>query len=150
MVYWFQGPTEKEQIDVQGDIAYDIVEFITDTWPDVIYLSLILPSISACIRFYFMLPGLGYLYLTRVRGTCPIRLFCEKLLIFVQNEVSISVPFEVKWRVWGNRGFITFWVAMHIQRVHVLHVCAMIFIFLMALNILILELAKYAFLIFVF
>ena len=30
-----QGPTEKEQIDVQGDIAYDIVEFITDTWPDV-------------------------------------------------------------------------------------------------------------------
>ncbi|XP_014498790.1 translation machinery-associated protein 22 [Vigna radiata var. radiata] len=30
-----KGPTEKEQIDVQGDIAYDIVEFITDTWPDV-------------------------------------------------------------------------------------------------------------------
>lgn len=34
---WFQGPTEKEQIDVQGDISYDIVEFITDTWPDVTY-----------------------------------------------------------------------------------------------------------------
>lgn len=32
---WLQGPTEKEHIDVQGDIAYDIVEFITDTWPDV-------------------------------------------------------------------------------------------------------------------
>ena len=32
---WPQGPTEKDQIDVQGDIAYDIVEFITDTWPDV-------------------------------------------------------------------------------------------------------------------
>uniref|UniRef100_A0A7N0UWR0 Translation machinery-associated protein 22 n=1 Tax=Kalanchoe fedtschenkoi TaxID=63787 RepID=A0A7N0UWR0_KALFE len=30
-----KGPTEKEHIDVQGDIAYDIVEFITDTWPDV-------------------------------------------------------------------------------------------------------------------
>ncbi|KDP33840.1 hypothetical protein JCGZ_07411 [Jatropha curcas] len=30
-----KGPTEKEQIDVQGDIAYDIVDFITDTWPDV-------------------------------------------------------------------------------------------------------------------
>ncbi|KAL5999606.1 hypothetical protein ACLOJK_037891 [Asimina triloba] len=30
------GPTEKEQIEVQGDIAYDIVEFITETWPDVI------------------------------------------------------------------------------------------------------------------
>nr|ACU15013.1 unknown [Glycine max] len=30
-----KGPSEKEQIDVQGDIAYDIVEFITDTWPDV-------------------------------------------------------------------------------------------------------------------
>ncbi|KAL0736072.1 hypothetical protein Bca4012_012282 [Brassica carinata] len=30
-----KGPTEKEQIDVQGDIIYDIVEFITDTWPDV-------------------------------------------------------------------------------------------------------------------
>ncbi|KAH9607926.1 hypothetical protein KSS87_014000 [Heliosperma pusillum] len=30
-----KGPTEKEQIDVQGDIAYDIVEFLTDTWPDV-------------------------------------------------------------------------------------------------------------------
>ena len=34
-----QGPTEKEQIDVQGDISYDIVEFITDTWPDVSYPS---------------------------------------------------------------------------------------------------------------
>ncbi|CAM8935633.1 unnamed protein product [Rhodiola kirilowii] len=30
-----KGPTEKEHIDVQGDIAYDVVEFITDTWPDV-------------------------------------------------------------------------------------------------------------------
>ncbi|XP_010242230.1 PREDICTED: translation machinery-associated protein 22-like [Nelumbo nucifera] len=30
-----KGPTEKEQIDVQGDIAYDIMEFITETWPDV-------------------------------------------------------------------------------------------------------------------
>ncbi|KAK9142376.1 hypothetical protein Syun_011776 [Stephania yunnanensis] len=30
-----KGPTEKEQIDVQGDISYDIVDFITDTWPDV-------------------------------------------------------------------------------------------------------------------
>ena len=32
---WSQGPTEKDQIDVQGDISYDIVEFITETWPDV-------------------------------------------------------------------------------------------------------------------
>ncbi|GLT85546.1 hypothetical protein SLE2022_037340 [Rubroshorea leprosula] len=30
-----KGPTEKEQIDVQGDVAYDIVDFITETWPDV-------------------------------------------------------------------------------------------------------------------
>lgn len=30
-----KGPTEKEQIDVQGDISFDIVEFITETWPDV-------------------------------------------------------------------------------------------------------------------
>ncbi|KAI5674369.1 hypothetical protein M9H77_14733 [Catharanthus roseus] len=30
-----KGPTEKEQIDVQGDISFDIVDFITDTWPDV-------------------------------------------------------------------------------------------------------------------
>ncbi|CAL5435788.1 unnamed protein product [Camellia sinensis] len=30
-----KGPTEKEQIDVQGDIFMDIVEFITETWPDV-------------------------------------------------------------------------------------------------------------------
>ncbi|KAI3975379.1 hypothetical protein MKX01_004466 [Papaver californicum] len=30
-----KGPTEKEQVDVQGDISYDIVEFITDTWPEV-------------------------------------------------------------------------------------------------------------------
>jgi hypothetical protein len=29
---------EKEQIDVQGDISYDVVEFITDTWPDVFYI----------------------------------------------------------------------------------------------------------------
>ncbi|KAM3347286.1 hypothetical protein ACQJBY_021327 [Aegilops geniculata] len=30
-----KGPTEKEQIDVQGDISYDVVDFITATWPDV-------------------------------------------------------------------------------------------------------------------
>jgi density-regulated protein DRP1 len=30
-----KGPTEKEQIDVQGDIMYDIVDFITDTWKSV-------------------------------------------------------------------------------------------------------------------
>ncbi|XP_038696709.1 translation machinery-associated protein 22-like [Tripterygium wilfordii] len=30
-----KGPTEKDQIDVQGDIAYDVVEFITETWPEV-------------------------------------------------------------------------------------------------------------------
>ncbi|CAH1425227.1 unnamed protein product [Lactuca virosa] len=30
-----KGPTEKDQIDVQGDIAYEIVDFITQTWPDV-------------------------------------------------------------------------------------------------------------------
>ncbi|OAE28910.1 hypothetical protein AXG93_2369s1040 [Marchantia polymorpha subsp. ruderalis] len=30
-----KGPTEKEQIDVQGDIMYDIVEFITETWTNV-------------------------------------------------------------------------------------------------------------------
>lgn len=34
----FQGPTEKDQIDVQGDIMYDIVEFITDTWKSVSYI----------------------------------------------------------------------------------------------------------------
>ena len=28
-IWSFQGPTEKEQIDIQGDIIYDIVEFIT-------------------------------------------------------------------------------------------------------------------------
>uniref|UniRef100_A0A2P2IJP4 Translation machinery-associated protein 22 n=1 Tax=Rhizophora mucronata TaxID=61149 RepID=A0A2P2IJP4_RHIMU len=32
-----KGPTEKEQIDVQGDIAYDIVDFLTETWPEVAY-----------------------------------------------------------------------------------------------------------------
>lgn len=37
MIFFSQGPTEKDQIDVQGDIFYDIVEFITDTWPDVSY-----------------------------------------------------------------------------------------------------------------
>ncbi|CAM6120506.1 unnamed protein product [Calypogeia fissa] len=30
-----KGPTEKEQLDVQGDITYDIVDFITETWPNV-------------------------------------------------------------------------------------------------------------------
>ncbi|XP_072984945.1 translation machinery-associated protein 22-like isoform X2 [Typha latifolia] len=29
-----KGPTEKELIDVQGDIAYDIVEFLAQTWPN--------------------------------------------------------------------------------------------------------------------
>ncbi|KAH1131892.1 hypothetical protein J1N35_003270 [Gossypium stocksii] len=35
-----KGPTDKEQIDVQGDISYDIVEFITETWADVILITL--------------------------------------------------------------------------------------------------------------
>ncbi|KAE8675038.1 WD repeat-containing protein DWA1-like [Hibiscus syriacus] len=35
-----KGPTDKEQIDVQGDISYDIVEFITETWPDVLETSI--------------------------------------------------------------------------------------------------------------
>jgi hypothetical protein len=30
-----QGPTEKDQIDVQGDIMYDLAEFITETWQNV-------------------------------------------------------------------------------------------------------------------
>lgn len=30
-----KGPTEKEQIDVQGDIMYDCADFITQTWPEV-------------------------------------------------------------------------------------------------------------------
>lgn len=30
-----KGPTDKEHIDVQGDIAYDVVDFITETWRDV-------------------------------------------------------------------------------------------------------------------
>ncbi|KAK8970448.1 hypothetical protein KSP40_PGU022060 [Platanthera guangdongensis] len=34
-----KGPTDKEQIDVQGDIFYDIVEFITETWSEVFILS---------------------------------------------------------------------------------------------------------------
>lgn len=35
----FQGPTEKDQIDVQGDIMYDLAEFITETWQNVGSLS---------------------------------------------------------------------------------------------------------------
>eukprot|EP00245_Coleochaete_scutata_P002783 TRINITY_DN13892_c0_g1_i1.p1 TRINITY_DN13892_c0_g1~~TRINITY_DN13892_c0_g1_i1.p1 ORF type:complete len:199 (-),score=70.47 TRINITY_DN13892_c0_g1_i1:527-1123(-) len=30
-----KGPTEKDQIDVQGDIMYDIVDFITETWNNI-------------------------------------------------------------------------------------------------------------------
>ncbi|GAQ80707.1 Translation initiation factor SUI1 family protein [Klebsormidium nitens] len=30
-----KGPTEKEQIDVQGDFLYDICEFITETWKEI-------------------------------------------------------------------------------------------------------------------
>ncbi|KAJ7557775.1 hypothetical protein O6H91_04G010000 [Diphasiastrum complanatum] len=30
-----KGPTEKEQIDVQGDLMLDIVDFITETWENV-------------------------------------------------------------------------------------------------------------------
>ncbi|CDP08268.1 unnamed protein product [Coffea canephora] len=30
-----KGPTEKDQIDVQGDIAYDVVDFIRETWAEV-------------------------------------------------------------------------------------------------------------------
>ncbi|CAM6023438.1 unnamed protein product [Sphagnum balticum] len=30
-----KGPTEKDQIDVQGDIMYDLAEFITETWQNV-------------------------------------------------------------------------------------------------------------------
>eukprot|EP00250_Pteridium_aquilinum_P000144 c10163_g1_i1 orf=877-1455(-) len=30
-----KGPTEKEQIDVQGDFMYEMVDFITETWKNV-------------------------------------------------------------------------------------------------------------------
>eukprot|EP00850_Spirogloea_muscicola_P004028 SM000017S02768 [mRNA] locus=s17:152483:154743:+ [translate_table: standard] len=30
-----KGPTEKEQIDVQGDIMYEVVEFVTSNWKDI-------------------------------------------------------------------------------------------------------------------
>ncbi|KAH7278480.1 hypothetical protein KP509_38G043600 [Ceratopteris richardii] len=30
-----KGPTDKEQIDVQGDFMYDIVDFIAETWKNV-------------------------------------------------------------------------------------------------------------------
>lgn len=50
-----QGPTEKEQIDVQGDIAYDIVEFITDTWPDVISFLLDHISLNYAVIFIYVL-----------------------------------------------------------------------------------------------
>lgn len=33
--FFVKGPIEKEQIDVRGDIFMDIVELITETWPDV-------------------------------------------------------------------------------------------------------------------
>lgn len=46
-----QGPTEKEQIDVQGDIAYDIVEFITETWPNVIFLVKYFFIVSSTVDF---------------------------------------------------------------------------------------------------
>lgn len=52
MIPLSQGPTDKEQIDVQGDISYDIVEFVTDTWPDVIYFnSLLFYSLSLMVAF---------------------------------------------------------------------------------------------------
>ena len=31
----FQDATGKEQVDVQGDIMLDVVEFLTATWPEV-------------------------------------------------------------------------------------------------------------------
>lgn len=52
MIPFSQGPTDKEQIDVQGDISYDIVEFITDTWPDVI------PFKSLLFYFLSLMEGL--------------------------------------------------------------------------------------------
>lgn len=53
-VSWFllQGPTDKEQIDVQGDIAYDIVDYISETWPDVIIITLTC-SFKVIIAFLF-------------------------------------------------------------------------------------------------
>ena len=31
----FQDATGKEQVDVQGDLMLDVVEFLTATWPEV-------------------------------------------------------------------------------------------------------------------
>ncbi|KAF5726159.1 hypothetical protein HS088_TW23G00900 [Tripterygium wilfordii] len=52
-----KGPTEKDQIDVQGDIAYDVVEFITETWPEVIESSssLVLLSYASMLHFLYSL-----------------------------------------------------------------------------------------------
>eukprot|EP01018_Ginkgo_biloba_P013577 Gb_11237 [translate_table: standard] len=64
-----KGPTEKEQIDVQGDIMYDIVEFITDTWPSIHNLAMREHNfcvamqtilISASEDILFLMEALGY------------------------------------------------------------------------------------------
>ncbi|MBA0604043.1 hypothetical protein Godav_016735 [Gossypium davidsonii] len=47
-----KGPTDKEQIDVQGDISYDIVEFITETWADVILITF-WPFLMFCANLHF-------------------------------------------------------------------------------------------------
>ncbi|KAF8388810.1 hypothetical protein HHK36_025490 [Tetracentron sinense] len=80
-----KGPTEKEQIDVQGDISYDIVEFITDTWPDVPETAIYFIEdgrkvLIACIAF---VPG--------------IQLICIATLNFVSRHSlgSTKVPEEM-------------------------------------------------------
>ena len=47
VVELIQGPTEKEQIDVQGDICLDIVEFLTESWPAVILCQNLSPTFSS-------------------------------------------------------------------------------------------------------
>jgi hypothetical protein len=73
-----QGPTEKEQIDVQGDITYDVVDFITETWP----------SVSLLLTFRFTIArmhGIELLHWNKGQedysncnyGTCALALGCS-------------------------------------------------------------------------
>ncbi|KAG6538344.1 hypothetical protein ZIOFF_003459 [Zingiber officinale] len=68
-----QGPTEKEQIDVQGDIAYDMVEFITETWQNVIFL----------VKYFFIVGSMESICI----NSCEVP---ETAIFFIEEGTKVA------------------------------------------------------------
>ncbi|XP_022729799.1 translation machinery-associated protein 22-like isoform X3 [Durio zibethinus] len=91
-----KGPNDKEQIDVQGDISYDVVEFITETWPNVILLSFSFPYNALCwgqmcLHFFVLYSMVGLAGQPGTSGFQPDPM--GSVFFFFENQVLGQIKY---------------------------------------------------------